>query len=343
MDISNIRIRANSPQEAQELIEFFRENGQNVNHMESFIRLHSPYTGYWGYYNATYITGNSKNIDAGNYYDSLIEYKASCPKECSKEVLPPRFAVKTGDPELSRLIQQKFFDNGIEWVNGESRPDHTDAEYIVFNYPESPWENKLGRGDKNSLSAYQEKDIPIISVADFFKLPFEKPKVVKKLNDKYSVEVGADSVVIRGPEYDGTVVSFAKIKEILAAIEKMKTAKILPKLWVVETPTKELYDFAFTKLRALVFYPGVIGTHRGETTVLGADLGGSGICHGKWEDWQEKKSYTFVPIEDISEYTAPIKITRLLPWEIKITKENVSAGCQSFEIEKFVELFKEIA
>lgn len=234
--------------------------------------------------------------------------------------LPTTFAIDTICPEISRVIQERFFKNGITWGNGITEYRDIPAKAISYNYEGC---KTLGF---SCLGFYEEEGIPIISLKDFFEGEFTTRM---KLNEKCHGEIqkGKVAVYYEGSEY---IVKNEHIRKIVAAMDKG-----LPENWAIRVPTQELWDIVVNKLKG-TYSPYSVDdqwTNYKEASVI--------IRH--WADNFSNSrigavgsNMVFISLEELFLKLPPKML--LLGFDVKILGKVTKIACQEFKNEVIKEL-----
>lgn len=311
-NLDNIRIKPTNRGEFEQIIALFKEAGYATKHIKECSSEGWSFAQYWGTLeNRKDIYGFGKEGDNKQYYESFAEYQKSVQSPAIE--LPERFAVKTPTPELSRRVQQRFFDNGIGWGWNEKQILNTDQGFICLNFYKDDGPT-IRSGNTESLVT--DRNIPFISIFEFFSRPFPAPAREVKAGD-YTFTHKSGEIRVKGPEADNVLIPAEVIKSVKIAIEGQKGKKVFPPAFTVMA-TKELRDYVVDKVKGN--YNQIL---KGEDDRMNFALNVPNL----------KAESPAIPIEELHEYSAPIVVTGF-SWPIIVAGETVFAGCKRFRAEE---------
>lgn len=230
------------------------------------------------------------------------------------KTLPTTFAIEQVCPEVSQIIQEKFFKNGFGWTHDDLEYRNLSPNYLIsYNYSNTKC---IGYSLRDF---YEEENIPIISLKEFFEGEFASRI---KLNEKCHGEMqkGKVAVYYEGSEY---IVKNERIREIAAAL-----ANGLPENWAIRVPTQELWDIVVKKLK-LTYSPYSVDdqwANYKENTVI---LEYSGCKFASSRIGAVGSNMVFISIEELF-LKMPPKIS-LLGFDVIIAEKHTRVACQEFD------------
>lgn len=282
----------------------------------------------WSPDNTEYYYGVNKYNDKGlggwwkeffnETYESFADFQKSleCPptQEVARKTLPPAFQIKTHNEGLSALIQQRFFDNGFYWPCNY-RDVKEEKLVIHFNFF---GDNNLGYSDE----IYKPEKCPIVTLDEFFTLPFHKPeKVFDFVGWSVSEQAspGSSSLVFTkgGEKYSVLIES---IQEIGRAIDKSGKPQFPVEFWI-KTPHNLIAEFVVNKL-SLIFPNGRYnGSFDGYPTIY--------VNNGKFWPCNSANFNGISPEYSINELFAAPKPTEIqvCGYTATVGAEETKCGC----------------
>lgn len=316
-NLKNVLIRPNDTESLKKIIQIYKEAGYSTHWAQGVINHRGYLNFWWGVKDNGSLNCWSVPLWGLNNYPSLEAYEKK-QITYSVEHLPEMFAVKVGDNEIARLVQERFFENGYNWKKDRIESIPPSVNYITIlksdNYLH--WVGKKEWLDSNL--------IPIVPLKDFFRLPFAAKDKEVKLGD-YTFKIGK-KITVSGRAAAGVEIDRRVIRDILAALEKQKGQKFLPESFYVATP-KITYLYVNNKIADLNYGHKITMRFQYE------------FPYYSYSALTTPEDYKEVTLEEIPDFSPAIDVSG--PWPIKVAGPVIFVGCKQFKTEDFVKIAAE--